>query len=105
MKAMAKIFLLLFVALAVCGFAYHYIAGDSTHYEVVRYHEVVRKGDTFFDIASHYYNAENEKECFDEWLTIQKNRNSRLFHRVDGSVRALQVGDIVCIEVREKVVN
>lgn len=104
MNAFMKIVLLVIVALCVQGFAEQYYL-SSDEYETVCIHEVVRPKDTFDNLASHWYNAENEKECFDEWLAIQRRRNRRLFVKADGSQRQLQISDIVCFEIRQRVVK
>lgn len=102
MKVFVKVMLALGLAAVCAGYAYAEFR-DKAEYETVPRHVVVKSGETYWEIANNVYNPANEKECFDEWQTINKDRNKRLFFNADGSVRHLKSGDILCFEVRERI--
>lgn len=103
MKAVTKIIASLFLAVVCAGYVYARHAAEDAKFEMVIYHDVVRQGDTFNSILSNYYNPYNEEDCWDDWQAKCKLRNKRLFTKPNGAPRALMPGDIICIQVRERV--
>lgn len=99
-KPVSKVLICLCAAAVCMGWVYaRNQVNDANNYEVRQFVEVVHSGDTFNGIVSQYYNHENEKECWDEWQTIQKQNNARLF----ANGRFLQPGDRIVITARVKV--
>ena len=103
MKALIKVLACLCLAAVCAGYVYAQHEAENAKFETVIYHDVVRPGDTLNGILGQYYNPYNEKACWDDWQTKQKARNKHLFFKPDNSPRALRAGDIICIEVRERV--
>lgn len=103
MKALIKVLACLCLAAVCAGYAYAQHEAEEAKFETIVYHEVVRPGDTLNGILEQYYNPYNEEACWDDWQAKCKLRNKRLFFKPDNSPRALRPGDIICIEVRERV--
>ena len=96
MKATLKLFIILGIASIVAGFTYaHYFRTET---ETIVFHETVRAGDTLDGIIEHYYN-EQDGRSWQEFRYDHMKRNQ--VHFADG--RALQIGDIICIEVHRQI--
>lgn len=98
MKATLKVFIILGIASMVAGFTYAHWFRTETKVETIVYHETVRAGDTLDDIIEHYYN-EQDGRSWQEFRYDHMERNK--VHFADG--RALQIGDIICIEVHRQI--
>lgn len=101
MEKLTKCVGLLLLAYVLCGFGYKQYQEYNSHYEVKSFTETVRSNDTLWGICEQYYNADNERVCFEEFVYNQKQLNKRLLE----NGRALQPGDKLTLVCKVRVAN
>ena len=95
---MALIASLIFCALLLIGFIPTRYNSEQPHTtRTVRY--VVQAGDTFWEIGERYY-PENEIRPFAQFMHDFRNQNG---FKVGDGRKYLQVGEILNIEIKEKI--
>ena len=100
MKSLLKIVAVLALASVCAGYVYADRIASERNIETRTFVEVVRPGDTFNGIVEQYYDGSiKSNDCWDEWQTIQKQNNARLF----ANGRQLQPGDRITITTKVRV--
>lgn len=102
MKALTRILMLVVVATLVSGFVDMKPRIVTEPKTLV---ETVAPNETFWELAEHNYNYDNERISFDEFMYNVRHHeaNKKTFFNPDGSPRMLQAGDKIVFVVKARV--